>query len=590
MMNKASISVIAALIGLSLSKKNEKKGSKNLSVLRSYEHSLRNNLHNDYISEPNYYDDTQRRNKLYNSSRVESRNTSISLKFSNNGDISERLASQVFINLGHLQFIEITTYNINEHNRNHISTLVKRYLLPNISTTHISTWGNRQTYKSTSNVQYLNLSGLNLIDSDLTEMFRYTRYLRFLILSDNNFINLSENIRGYSQLYKLDLSNNTNLYSFSTFKGMCKGLVSLNIENTNIKSLPTWVGNIDTLEELQVDYDCFFPTSVKKLKNINEIIFKVKPTEKFNNSIFNFINVNNISFRYYSHNINLYNTQKPSSNIYNLKNLESFSIRSYNRNGLNSQLIEFKFPKPKQNQNHMENIKTCYFGGVTISGRYDHIFSKAEKIDLYRIIIKKTRNLISNEKTKIYKSSQSTLDCNFLETLHKLQTFSATSIVNAHEITEINFSNMKDLRSFSISGGARKPLLLENLKNIDQCQKIHTIRAIHTRLTDISDIPISKLRNITIKNNTGIVKLPDFSDSTKRMYFDLQRCTIESLTPFINLRQNCTLYVRDVTLIKPLTTEEKITLINNNALSRWAKHEFLQLSASVKVPGNIRTR
>lgn len=589
MMNKNAISVIAALIGLSFSKNNQNKGSKNLSVLNTYEHSLRSNLHHDSIGQNNYYDDTQRRNNLYNSSRVESRKTGISLQFREDGDIKEGLASQVFINLGHLQYILITTYNINENKKNHISTLVKRYLLPNISTTHRSTWGNRETYKANSNAQYLHLSGLNLIDSDLPEMFRYTRNLRFLILSDNNLVDLSSNIRSYSKLYKLDLSNNRNLHSFSMFREMCKNLVSLNIQNTNIKFLPTWVGDIKTLEELKVDYDCFFPTSVKKLKNIEEISFNVIPTEKFNNSIFNFINIREISFRYYDYDLDLYNTQKPSSNIYNLKNLEKFTIRAYNTDRQNSQLIEFKFPKPKNDQNYMENLNSCEFAGVTISGRYDYIFSKAERIDLYRIILKNNRDFISNEKTKTYKSSQSTLNCNLIETLHKLQNFSVSSIVNAHEITEINFSNMKDLRSFSISSTSRKPLPLEHLKNIDQCQKIHSIRIMHAKLTDISDIPTNKLRTITIKNNTGIIKLPEFRNSTKDMWIILRKCTIESLTPLINCK-NLRLYFRDVTLIKPLTREEQLALLNNKALSKWAKQSILELSKSVKTPGNIRIR
>jgi len=588
-MNKNAISVIAALIGLSFSKKNQNKGSKNLSVLNSYEYSLRKNIHSDHIAVADYFNNSQRSNSLYNDSRVESRKTAISLDFRGDGDISERLASQVFINLGHLQYISITTYNLNENKKNHISTLVKRYLLPNILMKQRSTWGDRQIYNTNSNVQYLGLSGLNLIDSDLPEMFRYTRNLRFLILNDNNLVDLSGYIRGYAELYKLDLSNNINLHSFSSLREMCKRLVSLNLQNTNIKSLPTWVGNIKTLEELKVDYECFFPTSVKKLKNIEGISFYVTPTEKFNNSIFNFINIRGISFRYYDYDTDSYNTQKPSSKIYNLKSLEKFTIRAYNRNRQNSQLIEFKFPKPKNDQNYMENLNLCDFAGVTISGRYDHIFSKSDKIDLYRIILKNTRNFISNEKTKKYKSVQSTLNCNLIETLHKLQHFSVSSIANANEITEINFSNMKDLRSFSISGTSRKPLPLEHLRNIDQCQKIHSIKITHAKLTDISDIPTSKLNNITIKNNTGIIKLPDFRSSTKKMLVTLQKCTIESIAPLINCK-NIRVYFRDVTLIKPLTREEQLTLVNNKAISNWTKQNILELSKSVKTPGNIRIR
>ena len=148
---------------------------------------------------------------------------------------------------------------------------------------------------------------------------------------------------------------------------------------------------------------------------------------------------------------------------------------------------------------------------------------------------------------------------------------------------------MKDLRSFSISGTSRKPLPLEHLRNIDQCQKIHSIKITHAKLTDISDIPTSKLNNITIKNNTGIIKLPDFRSSTKKMLVTLQKCTIESIAPLINCK-NIRVYFRDVTLIKPLTREEQLTLVNNKAISNWTKQNILELSKSVKTPGNIRIR
>ena len=161
-------------------------------------------------------------------------------------------------------------------------------------------------------------------------------------------------------------------------------------------------------------------------------------------------------------------------------------------------------------------------------------------------------------------------------------------------ITFFDFSENTQLRKIHISPPKSKSLVdCSEIKGLDKCTLLREIIISNTNISNLDGFPLSNAHPLEfiIKNTKEILTLPEFSENTKISYLGLENLTVHSISPLINITLTRWLYFRNVTLINPLTQQEKIILLNNQNISNNVKQRILELSLNAKNPkSSIRLR
>jgi hypothetical protein len=576
MNNKNSIAAISALIALSFIKRKKENGNRNIYVLESYKDSLLSSRtrHSVYITS-NWFERSNNRRSLYQTAI----NNGVKLTFPENGYISERYASELFPKLGKHDVLFINNERLD------IANYVKKYLIPNLFRYHTN-W-NGEKFKASNNLQLITLNGVNLNDQDFSIMIQYCKHVQFLDLSRNDLkfpISLSNARWGFSSLLTLNLSENPNLISIDNFREYCHKLVSINIKETSIEKFPLWLTKTNTLEEVSTDITCIFPSSVSKLTNVKKLHFKIDVNMPFNKSIMNWVELEELtlSYPYVKRDLVTKVIQDIPAKIYKMKKLKQIKFGTKWWTLLST---TFKF---KSTKNNLMNEFVAIFDKTTLSGRYDHFLSKAKKIIGWDCVFDKIRNPIENHVTTIMTLQYSEIDIPFLYTMKKLRNLSIRNTKITKNITEMDLSNLLNLRKFKLMGTSRNKILI-SLKNIGSLN-LRELTIKHCYSANIENIDLTYLKMIQLESIENVVKLPTFKKGESVNGIVLKNITLESIAPLVNATIKRYILFDKVVLLNKLSKEEEIELLNNPNISDWNKRSILLLLKTVKPKNTIRNR
>ena len=174
--------------------------------------------------------------------------------------------------------------------------------------------------------KYRNLTSISLSVRGLTEFPLWVRNaasLRRLCIYSSNLTLLPDWIGEMQSLTEIDISyNNDNLKTLPD--GICnlKNLAELHINNTGFKKLPDTIGNLSSLKILSLfnnDYLTSLPDNIGDLKNLAKLIIGDSVLEKLPDSTGNLLSLTELF---------LYGNEKLTSlpNIGNLKNLIELNL------------------------------------------------------------------------------------------------------------------------------------------------------------------------------------------------------------------------------------------------------------------------
>lgn len=588
-----SIAVIAALISIPFIK--QKSGNKNLYIVDTYQSSITGNRK---ISSINAMWCTSNMKQNETIGDVRDKNTT-SIGFNFFGpDIkfNDYITKEIFSNLGQKKSIFI---DFNDLKNTEQKDLIKKHLIPRLHNTVFRSW-DRTYMKSYSSVEDLTIDSAELTDNELLDLLEYSPSIHFLRLRKNNLVvpRIKTQHSHYSRkmnfhFFKLDLAYNRHLENIDGFAEYCDDLVYINLRGTKIAKFPNWLTKIKTLQEINLNADMFFPTSVKNLINVKKLKFDVSSDKKFNASIMNWINISTLDIKF-SHRNSSTTERSPDivqiipKKFYELKNLTELII-GYHRWKRPIDYITVLFPAPKNKTNLIEKFSFTS-SWTNITGRYDIALSNATKIDLYNIKMNPIKEPIRNKKTKNLTAKSSELYTPFIESLSDLRSLYLQDIKN---ISEINFENVKNIRKITIKGTRRARLQSLYLKNLSSCSELREINLKWCNVGDLSQIPTKHIKWVRIENSLDVISLPVFKNKDYPLRIWIKSSTIKTASPLIDieLTKNSYIWFDDVKLLEPLTHKEIRRLLANPNISDYNKKSILELNRTFESKkGNLRLR